>query len=507
MRERFLDWGKYIVLWFSVLLMGFLSIVSLISTTYFNAENSLAERPSYRADNLFLNLLILCIILFVLYWIHQKFDLEKIPTKILAAVTVIFVIGISIIWVLVSHTYPEADQKAVSYVAYLMSADDFMFFKHGKYMQVYPNQLGLSAIMECLYRITGEENRRAFMYVTALSNGAVAYLLYKITDFLFHKKRITHLVLFLSMGCIQVFLYTTFLYGITLGLALSLASVYCLLLFLERDRFLYGILSGIFIGASVLVKNNYSIFLVAMVLLLFFKALEKKKIRPVLAALILILSASLMGKALTSFYEIRSGYEITSGMPKSLWIAMGMQEGERAEGWYNAFNYDTFLNTDCDIEKSDAIAKESIKNSLQKFRENPAYAIHFYYKKIVSQWNEPTYASLWANQFHEGNFSKIVQSIYDGLLYVVLHEYMNFYQSLIFIATFVCLYLRRKEWKIEQLILMIVILGGFCFHIIWEAKSQYIFPYFVILLPYGAVGLSDLLPQFARLFQKVKNRK
>ena len=71
----------------------------------------------------------------------------------------------SILWIQVSHTYPEADQMAVSWVSYLMSQNNFLFFEHGKYMQIYPNQLGLSAILEALYRLTGGENWKAFIDV------------------------------------------------------------------------------------------------------------------------------------------------------------------------------------------------------------------------------------------------------------------------------------------------------------------------------------------------------
>ena len=91
-------------------------------------------------------------------------------------------VAASVLWVNVSYTYPEADQKAVSWVAYLMSQNNFLFFEPEKYMQIYPNQLGLSAILEFLYRITGGENWNAFRYLTALANGAVVYLLYKITE-------------------------------------------------------------------------------------------------------------------------------------------------------------------------------------------------------------------------------------------------------------------------------------------------------------------------------------
>ncbi|MCI9306188.1 MAG: hypothetical protein HFI28_06880 [Lachnospiraceae bacterium] len=498
MRDQALNLGKQIILWLSVLFMGFLSVISFLSTAYFNGETSFAERPQYRMDSLLLNGLFLAAAFLFFYWLNRGAKLDKIPIKILAFAGTVFVIGISLLWVNVSHTYPEADQKAVSWVAWLMSQNNFLFFEHGKYMQIYPNQLGLAAILEGLYRLAGEENQKLFMYITALSNGAVVYLLYKITDRLFHSKRINYLVLLLSMGCIQIMLYTTFLYGIMLGLALALASFLFLLYFFEEKeskgkRTGFCIVSALLIGASILVKNNYSIFLVAMVLLILYKALEEKRFQHLIVVFVIVFTAGIMGKGLTSFYEKRSGITISSGMPKTLWIAMGMQEGERAEGWYNAFNYDTFLDSDCDPVKSSAIAKKSIQESVRRFAENPAYAAVFYYKKTASQWNEPTYEALWVNQFHSGEFSKIVQSIYDGKLYVLLHEYMNGYQGLLFMAVFFCLVMRRRFWKAEQLFLMLAVLGGFAFHTIWEAKSQYIFPYFVSLLPYGAAGISDCL--------------
>jgi len=497
MRQWLLNFGKQLVFWLSVLFFGFLTMVSLVSTTYFNTETSFAERPQYRTDMVLVNILVLALVFLALFWLNRTLDLKKVPEKWLALGAVIFVTGVSLVWVSVSHTYPEADQKAVSWVAYLMSTDNFLFFEHGKYMQIYPNQLGLAAVLELLYRLAGEENWKLFMYLTAAANGMTVYLLYKITDLLFHKKRANLLVLILSMGCMQLILYTTFLYGITLGLAFSLAAFLFLLLFLEKGRLWQGALSGICIGASVLIKNNYSIFLVAMVLLLLYEALARKKLKPVILALFLVLMSGFMGKGLTGFYEARSGLEISSGMPKTMWIAMGMQEGERAEGWYNGFNYDTFLETDCDAEKSDAIARKAISESLERFQGDPAYALQFYYKKTVSQWNEPTYEALWVNQFHSGDFSTIVQSIYDGKLYHVFHEYMNFYQSLILIGVLTALLFRRRSLTIPQLFFAVVILGGFCFHTLWEAKSQYIFPYFVMLLPYGAAGLSEALEQKA----------
>lgn len=501
MQNKLLQMADGMVLWLSILLFGFLTAASLLNTAYFTPDSSYGERPEYRWDNIPLNLLFLTAIVGILYIFYKKQIFEKISVKALAAVAVLFVIGMSLLWIQVSHTYPEADQKAVSWVSYLMTQNNFLFFEHGKYMQIYPNQLGLAAILETLYRLTGGENWKVFMYLTALANGAVVYLLYRITDRLYHDQNADRLVLLASMGCIQIILYSTFLYGIMLGLAFALGAFYAVLLFLERGKWHYAVSSGILIGISILVKNNYSIFLVALVILLLYDAVKKSGGKSFAAVLIILGLTVILSKSLTAFYEHRSGLTLESGMPKSLWVAMGMQEGERAEGWYNEFNFNTYVNSNCDPVASDAIAKEAITESLQHFQKDPAYAARFYLRKTLSQWNEPTYEALWVNQFHSGDFSTIVQSIYEGKLYQVLSEYMNLFQLLVFAAVFAGLLICRKgekRWQLTKLYLPMVILGGFIFHTIWEAKSQYIFPYFVCMLPGAAAGIAGVLKKTSK---------
>ena len=51
---------------------------------------------------------------------------------------------------------------------------------------------------------------------------------------------------------------------------------------------------------------------------------------------------------------------------------------------------------------------------------------------------------------------------------------------------------RKKREPLENEILLIVILGGILFHMLWEAKSRYVLPYFVMMLPMAAAGLAEL---------------
>lgn len=46
--------------------------------------------------------------------------------------------------------------------------------------------------------------------------------------------------------------------------------------------------------------------------------------------------------------------------------------------------------------------------------------------------------------------------------------------------------------KLHRLLLPTIFIGGFLFHLFWEAKGQYTITYFILLIPYCARGLMDM---------------
>jgi hypothetical protein len=76
---------------------------------------------------------------------------------------------------------------------------------------------------------------------------------------------------------------------------------------------------------------------------------------------------------------------------------------------------------------------------------------------------------------------------------VYLENFMNIYQLLIYGGVVLALIFMRKKWvKIENYVLLIGVYGGFLFSLIWEAKTRYILPYFIMMIPYAAIGLTEL---------------
>ena len=193
------------------------------------------------------------------------------------------------------------------------------------------------------------------------------------------------------------------------------------------------------------------------------------------------------------YYEERVGFELNEGAPMLLYVAMGMQEGDRAPGWSNGYILHIYGGeSEFDGEKSTELAVADIRDSMQKFVEDPGYMGWFYLKKFTSQWNDPSYQSFVMTHINEEARSGVVNSMYDGKLQWLMTWFMNQYQSLIFVGVFLCVIYRFwVEKPLEHQVLLIVIFGGFLFHMIWEAKGRYILPYFVAMLPMAAVGLAE----------------
>ena len=61
--------------------------------------------------------------------------------------------------------------------------------------------------------------------------------------------------------------------------------------------------------------------------------------------------------------------------------------------------------------------------------------------------------------------------------------------------------------KMENWILLIAIVGGFLFSIIWEAMSRYVLPYAVYTIPLAAIGMETLQKWLRQLLQKSKDSK
>ncbi len=76
---------------------------------------------------------------------------------------------------------------------------------------------------------------------------------------------------------------------------------------------------------------------------------------------------------------------------------------------------------------------------------------------------------------------------------------MNQFQQLIFFGMLLSLFELWRRRDMESSLLPLIILGGLLYHLLFEAKSQYAMPYFVLMIPMAAFG-------FGWFFYRIENR-
>lgn len=141
---------------------------------------------------------------------------------------------------------------------------------------------------------------------------------------------------------------------------------------------------------------------------------------------------------------------------------------------------------------------EAIKERFQTFAKNPKYAVSFFGEKIITTWCEPTYQSIWSGPLISMNCSTTVEflrNLYSGeSVYELFASLMNILTVLLFgfSLVFVSWNILHTNSQILPLDLFSILffLGGFLFHLFWETKSQYVYPYVVTLVPSAARGMN-----------------
>ena len=303
-----------------------------------------------------------------------------------------------------------------------------------------------------------------------------------------------------------------------------------------RQILFTGFGSILFLTLSVMLRKNSLIPVIAVLLVLLFEALRpgrNGKMRLGLLIMAVCLAVTSVGilPLVQKCYEKKAGNTLSSGVTAMSYLAMGMQEASRGCGWYNGFNIDTYDTAGMDTALANEISRLAIDERLAYFREHPGYTADFYLHKHLSQWADGTYASRQATLATYGGRSAFFKEVYEGSLSGGYIEWCNAWQNVLYLGVLVfcidSLKKRRKSTVVghmadqtaghtagctadhmadqlgaDQLgadrhgadrlyiyVGLIAVLGGFLFHIFWEANSRYIFSYSLLLMPYCGAGV------------------
>ncbi len=551
----FYNFALTCIKYLSLLIAALLFICGFLFTCY--AVDMESQQVLTRADNILMNLL--GIVLFsgltvlVCKWVNHSPEKRK---RILLAFVFLWYLLAGCILILFSKTVPSADPMSVySCAAELAIGNTGVIHPADSYLSYYPQQMGLVAYYEIIIRIWNllPIDQHAYHFIKCINliwALVIIFFQYKTVQLLFKSHTADTVYLLLSLLHLPLLLYTSYVYGEIPSFALFSIGVWALFQLFEgasarKQICLYSICSILAFTASVALRKNTLVLMIAVFIVTVFESIRRRCPKMFLLAAVYMLCAVMILPGIQAYYELRAGNELRSGVPAMSYFAMGMQEGGRAAGWYNGFNFNTYDAAAMDTAATNEISLESILQRLTTFKEYPLYAGQFYSNKFLSQWSDGTYASLQATLATFGGRRAFFQELYDGKYSGIFREYCNLLQNQIYLGVLIFAIISTKNRHLPVTIrklphilpgshyqaatscpekdcdsvamigaaiscqekektlaekqglpvylLMIGVIGGLLFHMIWEANARYIFPYGLLLLPYAARGIERLL--------------
>lgn len=504
---------------------AFLLIASLLQTSVIDPNAYRKEHILYWSDHALVNIAILLVLLagavFALFRLRGRTD--RIPMRAVKIALAVWVFGMSCLWAFSIRSIPEADSARVVEAARLAAAGDFSFFGAKlQYFQMFPYQLGIVAFYEPFFRLFGGGAYAALWLTNAAALAAGELALVTLAEALFPDRRAALATAVLLALCPQPVLFCSFLYGNLPGLAAMLWAFVLVVRLLNGARARSVVWIALLCALGVALKSNSWIGVAAIVLTLLISLPERFRPAKLVCCAAVVAAPLLLTRAVQAGYEQRADIRLGGGTPQTAWLVMGFSESERAPGWYNGYSYSVLKDAGWDTDRARQIIAGDLAERLDALTATPGALGSFLLKKTLSQWNEPSFESIWISKVkqHEAALPVFAESVYNGAAGEALGVWFEHETSLLyaaFAAGMLALLLRKHPDTPQEsgafaapsraalLLPALCLLGGFVYHLLFEAKSQYTLSYLVMMVPYAAFGLTSLADFAARLRRQSGN--
>lgn len=379
------------------------------------------------------------------------------------------------------------------------------------YLYHNPHQLGLVSVARILFLIS--DNIRFFEIINLFLVIATNYYIWKTVKLLAENNKIAaNAAIVISFLFFPQLFFILFVYGILPANLLIIASYYNFLKYFKFKKAKYLVFHILLIALAVLIKENSLIALMAFLVLYGIKFLETKKkiwfVMPIAAAAVVFISIF----SLKQFYRYEVGHELNDGMPKLSYLYMGIAPNDsgRLGGWWNGYNIDLLKTAKFDEQKIKEKLYSDLNERIKDMVENPIETYKFFSQKITSIWTDSMFESIWSGPLQKSRESLIIHNLFHdfsntGPNYKAFKIFSNILLFFIYLSSFLFIFAKEKTVSI-WLFPYLYFLGGFVFHIFWEAKSQYAMTYVLMLIPICSLYVSTSDFQLKNIIQKYKPR-
>lgn len=483
-------------------------LVIMISRLFISVQFNIAEPVVTHARYyIFFNFYTCIAIVLLLFVLKKIFNLKiKISENIYLLIIFFIPILIGFISYLIFGYKSQTDSLACLKIAQYLNDGHTLsqaMLLDDKYLVMFPFQYGFISILRLLELIVGDYCIFAYQCIQILFSGIANVLLYKCITLKKNsdiKDKITFCLL--SILWVIPYLYAPYVYGMSLGLSLSIISFYYFSKYNITHNKSQLIISIIILIVAIAIKMNYAILAIAY--LLYFIFLYHDKIKAKIINISIAILAILVGLNINGFMaNVIDGTNLGKGIPLMGWLVMSSPNKNEGNtrwfsyanpGYYNAYIYEVMLEANYDSQIASEIINKDLLETVDYIKNNPQKSLSYYWYKFASTWDSSDFLTS-SFMTGEGDYdpdNSFVQSLDNGILRIVIDQVTNVGSVLILLGTVVYLYKYRKH--IDYLsVIPIWFIGGFVYHMLFEAKATYVYPYITILLPLATLGIINVI--------------
>ena len=401
-------------------------------------------------------------------------------------------------WISITHYEPVSDQMhCLLHAKELLNGNNHAWTA-GEYMSVYPFQNGLVFFDMLLILLFGDNAYIAFQYVNVVFFIVSVIAIHKTCGYMFGKEK--GLAVWLVLLVFYPFeIYVIYCYGTMIGFSLATLAVMFLFTYFNNRKMRYLVLCAGFITLSIIIKMNYAIIFVGIILYLIYdmiigydaaiKSMAKNIKKGAIGLIIVIAIYVTALKFFNVVFDNVIGYH-NDGIPKIAWVAMGTHDDETKPGWFDGYAEYVYKKNGMDKEKTIQECMEHIGDRIVILIDEKRL-IKFYYRKITSQWEDPTWRCFDIQYIKSNTFDSPIKDTIKHESNRVYREILNICQTLIYFGILLYIFMKWKNFKslnIYELFNAVLMIGAFIFWTFWEANSSYVLPYYYLVIPYSVVG-------------------
>ena len=412
--------------------------------------------------------------------------------RMIRAVSVFCAIILAALWLRYAKMPPVFDAWDTQHAALAIRQGRGEYFEPGGYLYIYPHQSGL-VLLHWLLQSFAPDDTNLFLCLNVLCYGVILICLGSLAKAIGMGEGGALAVTWVAILFYPLALYTVFVYGTLPGLALALMGLLLCISYCRMGQLWRGLLAAAFLGLAIALKSNYQIFALGAIFYTLYNGLRRNRRCWVLLVLLCLFFVA-GSKLPVLIVEHLSGHPLRCGLPHIGWVCMGLQDnGERGPGWYNCYIRNVYDAAGGDLQVQKDMIQKDLGEILPNLLRHPRATVRFFIRKNATQWNDPTFQGPWFYQvlafFNETELPPLADKLFSERGQHILVRLGSLFTTFVTGGLFLWAWSPRREKRHSgEDLLAAILVGGFLFHTVWEAKAQYTLPYFVTVFPLALQG-------------------